>query len=856
MLAMLPGWVPAAVQAQSGSNLWNEPVNLSTSGSTSSIVAAGEPNGQAHVMWWDKFDGAKYVRLNTEGAWSQPVTVAGIYGQRTRGQSGVTTITPPAELKLAANGKNQVFAFWRIISGDLMVARADSRNPKWSGGARLVTNPLVWSVYIGPDDSLNLVYVRAAGVGASEPGIYFRRSKDGTTWTEPVPVITSLYFRTLLVGNANLSVVADGNGQVFVGWDDPQTFQSYLAYSSTNGTKFGEPEVIQSGAIAEIAVPKHVRFVNLLNGKILRFWEAGDSCILYQQFLNDDLTWTDPVRALEKVNGCSRFTKAYAVSDGRVFMTVGDTPTVQRIITAWDGNTWADPQTPRAAFVDPDSDNLLTLDCQNLVLADQTVVLIGCDQHGDVWGLTSSVPATEFMPVVASSWGQPRIFNTKTTDVGLPGVGVDQQNRFHVVWSQSNTLGTTGDSLVYIRGDGTNWTDPAVIIRNPNGTISLPGLLADPNEVLHLVWSAGPTGQILYNQAFARDALIAADWGNSQSLPTLQPAGDSPDIELGRSGKLYAVYTIPFNENRGLYFTSSSDLGTTWSPVTLVFDATAANWGVIHQAQLAIDQQQHLHVVWSRSASPNQDSPQGIYYSHSLDDGATWSEPIEISAEVDSDPRLVVSSDNNLHLVWAHTILNGHELIHQWSPDGGQSWSVKTRIPDVGVVEPQTGLVADSAGSVYLVGMELTRESSAGIFYLRWDGTTWTDRDNLRLGYDFRAGTSVTAAVTPAGLLGIFFRVWAPNANGDSRFVVGYVGRQLTSNSTFVPAPTFTPRPLPTGLPAATAEPTLTPIPLGDLNGNGGGTSTTVWIQIAVVVIGMVIVSVIAIVQLSGRLGR
>ena len=846
---------PIAVQAQSAGDLWNEPVNLSVSGSTSMLVSAGEPNGQAQVMWWDKFDGAQYTYLKTDGTWSKPVTVTGIYGQRTRGPGGRIDITPPLDLKLLTSANNQVFVFWRVTNGDLMYARTDSRNPKWSGGVRLITNPLVWTVSIAPDNSLNLAYVRASATSNVQPGIYFRRSKDGTSWSDAVAVTTSLYFRTLPAASATLSVVAFGQRQVLVGWDDPQTLQSYQARSITTGSKFEPPELVEAGGIAEVAIPKHIRYLNMPNAGLLRLWEAGDSCVLYQQALDQD-TWTAPVRVLEKVNGCLRSTYTYPTSDGRLFMTIGATATTRGIITAWDGVSWADPLTPQVAFINPSTDSLVALDCENLLLAKDTVIMVGCDQQGDVWVLTSQVAAPDFLPLAASEWGHPLILSRGDTDVSVPNVAVDQQNRFHVVWSQAASLGAPGDTLVYIRGDGNTWTDPAVISNGLGGAIESPNLIADPNQVLHLVWSGGPTGQVQYNQAFMRDALIAADWGDVQSLPAVRPVGDSPEIILSPTGKLYAVYAIPFNEDRGLYLTSSSDLGVTWAPVTRIFDAAAANWGVIHEVQLVVDQQDQLHVVWSRAASPDQESPQGIYYSRSRDGGATWTEALEISSDPDNEPRLAISSDNILHLVWAHTTLNGHELLHQWSPDGGQTWSTRARVPDLGVVVAGTGLVADTNGSLYLVGMELTRETSAAIFYLRWDGQTWTNRDSLRLGYDFREGMNVTAAILPSGQLGVFYRVWAPVAGSGAHYVAGYVGRSVNTNTDFVPVPTFTPRPPPTHLPAATAEPTLTPSSPIDLTTQNTDSGNTVWIEISGIVLVMIVISAIAIFRLSGRVGR
>jgi hypothetical protein len=536
-------------------------------------------------------------------------------------------------------------------------------------------------------------------------------------------------------------------------------------------------------------------------------------------------------------------------------MLIGPAYNALSILSAWDGFTWASPQILQASFVKAVTNELVVLGCVTVGISNEAVALVGCDKQGDIWALTSRGTLSEFLPVAQSAWSQPIILSTAAGDSGLPNIAVDQQNRFHAMWSQLPAPGNPGDTLAYIRGNGESWTDVATVLNLPKGAFQASSLLVDPNTILHLLWSGGDTGKVSYNQAFARDALVSADWGSSRDIPASRPVGDSPNIVLGKSGKLYAAYTIPFNEDRGLYFTMSDDLGESWSSPITVFDAAAAGWEVVHQAQLIVDSQEHLHLVWSRAASPTQESPLGVYYARSLDGGLTWTEPLEISTQTDDRPQIIISSDGTLHVLWAHAILNGHELVHRWSVDGGENWSVATRVANISVVAPDFGLAADSTGSIYLVGIERSRESSAALFYLRWNGQTWTDRDSIRLGVDFHDGDGARAALLPSGQFGVFYRMLLPLQSG-SKFVVGYVGRQLSSSVDFTPAPTFTPRPIATSLPAATSVATLTPVPTPDWSQISTNTSpnNTLLIQIGVVVAVMVIVSALAIIRLWSRI--
>lgn len=844
---------PLLAQTETGNAIWNEPVNLSESGSASRPAIATEPDGRIHVLWWDKFDGTKYTFTRKDGTWTDPVTISVIVGQRQRTPTGIS-ISPPEDLTLIADGDGLVHAFWRSSVGDLMYARVNSGSAGWSSAVRLVTAPLTWNVFLASDTSLNLAFIRSSTVASTVPGVYFRRAVGGSSWSEPTSISESLYFRTQSAADANISVISDGKKTVLVAWNDPVTGESKLARSVTSGTRFSEPESVEGGSLIEAAIPRYTRFVSLPDGGFLRLWEAGASCVLYEQTLGADNTWSPPTRVLEQLNGCLRAKRVYQVSDNRIFMMVGAAGSFDTMV-AWDGLGWSAPVAPQANFLSP-ANEFISLSCINLSIVKDSVVLLGCDQKGDIWLLTSQVTLSEFMPTVSSAWSWPVLLSNGDNDVDMPNVAADYVGRWHLLWGQLPGAGIAGDILMYRRGDADNWSDTAVVQQISSGNVDSPALVVDPNDIVHAVWSGGDTGTILYSKAFAKDALVASDWAEPIPIPAPQPVGASPNILLSKSGKLHVVYTVPFNEDRGVYYSSSSDLGVSWSAPVKVFDAASAGWIVVPETQLAIDNQEHLYISWSRASIPNQKSPAGVYFSKSLDNGTTWSTPLEISAAADDHPYLVVTSENTLHLVWARTISGGYELWHVWSPDGGDNWSPPVRIPGIGSVSPNISLVADAAGSIHLVGIEATREGTAGIFYARWNGNEWTDRDSVRLAHSFVEGLGVRAALSSTGKLGVFYRIQVPTASGGVHYAIAYIGRQLLADEGIAPAATFTPRPLPTQLPAATAEPTITPLPVVDLNAAPTTGGNTQLLQIGLVGAAMLVVSVVAVARLLNKMRR
>jgi hypothetical protein len=189
-------------------------------------------------------------------------------------------------------------------------------------------------------------------------------------------------------------------------------------------------------------------------------------------------------------------------------------------------------------------------------------------------------------------------------------------------------------------------------------------------------------------------------------------------------------------------------------------------------------------------------------------------------------------------------------LWHQWSSDGGVTWTKATPIIGQHDVAPAADLATDGAGSLYLVGVEHTADDSAALFYLRWDGNLWTDRESLPLGYTADSNSGARAIILSNGNLGVFYRVRAPTGDGGGHYVLGYSQRPVQV-SVATPEPTFTPQASPTVAPSPTALATITAVPTPDFN------SATVkplsrqdTLRIGAILIGMVVVVLLAIIGL------
>ncbi len=893
LVGLATGSVPAVAQSQG--DVWAQPVNLSNSGAASQPVIAAEPDGKLHALWWDQFEGTKYATYSVQkSSWTAPVSAPVIVGDRTAGASGKIALTPPGELVLLADGIGQAHAFWIDGKGDLRYARAARGGEVWSGGLRLAEAPLAWDVTIDADNVLHLAFLRTTHTDTFPAGVYYSRSTNGgASWETPEPIAESLYFRSPAPEDAHVAVVSNGQTAVLVAWDDPQLKQALYARSTNGGAAFGEAAAIPASGLQQGATPQRARFLAGPNGVLLMLWEAGGVCALYQQQSSDGgATWNAPQRVLETLNSCMAAEREYPFSGGGLFLVAGlgnrqphggaspSTSSPQpSTLLSWDGSRWSAPLTPQISFVDPLTHRSTALGCVNATLGGDRAAVIGCDGNGDVWATVSQVGLSDLLPALTTAWSAPITLSKSPGDAGLPTVTTDAEGRLHALWSESPAGGGPGTVLTYVRGDGVNWSAPAVVLRSPEGKAESPSLVADAGGMLHAVWSGGYTGEILYSQAFIRDAASSSGWSSPKPLPSPRAVGGWPDLAVDASGSLQAVYAVPLNEDRGVYYTRSDDQGVTWITPSKVFDAATAEWAMARQTSLAVDGKGRLHVVWVRAALPEDNSPLGVYYARS-DDGLSWSAALEIAGGAADRPQIIAALPDQIHLVWIKTATAGTELWHQWSPDGGETWSAPARVPNLRNISPGVGLAADGNGVVYLVGIERTQQDSAALFYLRWDGQGWVDRESVPLGYDpadpsalppsgvsgqagatailFASGPGEQAGGEHVGgehvgspLLGVFYRVRAPIEGGGSHYVVGYTQRPI-EGSVMAPVPTFTPRAVEAAAPTATAAPALTPIPTPDLAGiPAPGSKGNIWLQIGGVLVGMIVVVAVAVRGLS-----
>ena len=818
--------------------------NLSRSGAASNPTVVAQPDGMLRAFWWDQFDGlmvadgvlsATPVLSGTEelvttyDAWSDPRPIP------------LPAASTPRILADTAGG---VHAFWlQRPTGDessdedeeaqgwpLLSSQLASDATTWLPTMSLAESAASYDVATDASGAFHLVYVRAEDTPSFPAGIYFRRTaEEGGQWTAPVALAQSRYLRLLAPDAAHVRLAAAEGGELYATWDDPRTGELQLVYSPDGGKTWEGPDPIGDAD----AQPRRGQLFAVPGGEVMLLWEdvrSGAACSLYQTPAASLLSGTaaSGQRVFANLATCPDDAEFLALDEGQVLMMAGG-GTNSLTVAIWDSEQWSEPSRVSYSFENPETGSEVYLGNVRAALvglpapsaeggSDRALVAVGTGQEGDVWVSGSQMGTLDIVFASPSLWSAPVSLTNGETYPDLPAMANDAEGRLHVLW-QEETEGTgPGASLLYTRQDqvatasGTEvrWTNPTAILSSPDGGADQPSLIALGNQ-LHAVWRGGQQGEILYSQAFATDAYIASEWEEPQRLAASATMGSWPHITADLAGTLHVVYAVPVNEGRGIYYTSSPD-GMEWSEPYQVFDAERAGWAMSDYPRLAVDLAGTIHVVWTRADPLGTGMTQAIYYAQSVDGGVTWSEGLEVAAGAMAWPQITVSGQDEVHLLWNESSTDT-ACWHQWSADGGLTWTRPERVPGFENVPGPIGAMADGAGMVYLVGLGQDSSGQPTLLYATWNGQRWAEREVLGLSFSADASLpGVSTALLPAlGQLDVVLRGVTTSVGEISRARLWHAERAVPP-VVATPMPSFTPRPaagpLPTPVPTTFATPT------------------------------------------------
>ncbi len=796
--------------AQENDPTWSSPVNLSQSGSADTPSVAVAPDGTVLAVWQDEFDGPVYAR-RTGDEWSLPQAVAFPFG----------TFVP----FLLVDPAGTVHAFWIGEENGFYYSRTKVDTfgtTTWSGSRLMDTSVIAFDVVLDAENQLNVSYVRNLGTVETPAGVYFQRSvSDGATWLKPVLLYQSTYLRQLSAEEIKLDLLFSPNDpaqpSLYVLWDNRPRKQMFMARSGDNGETWNAPLELR-GPESASAAPHAVGFT-LVETQLLVLWQerlSDTNCRqYYQTFALTGEAISAPQTMLSKFPICPE-NNQLVTSPGQ-FTLLQTSLLNLNYLLAWDGTTWSDPQLQQelSNFVDPDTLEALQLECLHLLVGTANELLtIGCDTNsgGDIWVTSRHVEELSAWFSVASSWGQPASLFTTDRQITSLSMTADQEGQFHAVWAQTtpDVQGTT--ELYYARWSDEHWSYIVPILSPPLGHAENLVTAIDRAGKLFVVWSGGQVGEIYFSWANANLAGNPSEWATPILLPMPRAVGASPSIVVKDDGELFVAYTIPINENRGVYLTRSTDGGQTWSEVTQIVDGITSGWETLGNTLLSLTSAGHLQVLFWRFPPPGGIDPRALLYSYSEDHGQTWSVAEEV-AYSEITTSWLESLGDVTYRVWQEEKDNISVTFLETSLDGGQTWTEPINFSDFAPGPQVSDVVLDSSGRLHLI--QLIEDDKNGVVLQEWiwEGRQWLkeDRTILVSGMSLEGLPRLEASITSNGELGVLIANQKLDPLALDNDII-FTRRTLDQTPAIVVA---TPVPVPTLAgtvpPAVDATPTATP---------------------------------------------
>lgn len=315
--------------------------------------------------------------------------------------------------------------------------------------------------------------------------------------------------------------------------------------------------------------------------------------------------------------------------------------------------------------------------------------------------------------------------------VNQPALVANPDGRLHLFWGVT----PLEDSAIYYMElvDGV-WSDPVDILLGPNLQMHNFGASAvmDSRGYLHIIWN---NGGLYYSSAQAIEAGDPRAWADPVEIVALANDGR---LFVDSNDRLHVVY-VSSQDVTTLSYINCESAACSWTAPSIV---TLASQGeAVRLPHLWVSAEGVLHATWGQVQLPDGWPPTGVYYARSLDDGATWSQSVQLGGEGQGNPAIIGLEEDELHLVWLATHPGRY---HTRSLDGGITWASSQEFTPVysGMLVGYVDLVLDSAQQIHLFV-----EGSNIPMHSVWDGRQWSSFESIG------RGESAMAAITHGNLL-------------------------------------------------------------------------------------------------------
>jgi hypothetical protein len=192
---------------------------------------------------------------------------------------------------------------------------------------------------------------------------------------------------------------------------------------------------------------------------------------------------------------------------------------------------------------------------------------------------------------------------------------------------------------------------------------------------------------------------------------------------------------------------------------------------------MAVDQAGTIHLAWYRTALEVDWNLWSVWYGRSSDEGNTW-QVTEMATPLFGDPGIAVDGENNIHLGYGRNIGHPDGRWHQWSNDGGFTWSTaKLLYQNAEHASGTSGgfdFALDGDNRLHMVNTHGDRRGDGSAWHMVWLGDRWSEPE-LLLDTEYHAHQ---ARLAIAGGNELNFVALAPRQDFSLIYLRGETGSQ------------------------------------------------------------------------------
>ncbi len=249
---------------------------------------------------------------------------------------------------------------------------------------------------------------------------------------------------------------------------------------------------------------------------------------------------------------------------------------------------------------------------------------------------------------------------------------------------------------------GASWTTPIPIATNfypltPTNTIT--DMKVDSNGVIYVLVEFGELEERLGTIYFTKSLDRGVTWSHLQQL-SARSFGNMPALAVDSNDNIFAVWLDrKFYTSKTPWYVHmrrSSNGGEQWTAGKNINEGYEGYYSG-GPAIAANPTDDHLYVVWA--SRPNYTSGNfQIFFSRSIDNGASWTLPMNISANqfLNLLPQVAVDAAGNINVVWGHS----GQIWFRRSTNDGTSWSQIVPVTSIPVGKYWSRIGVDDAGNV------------------------------------------------------------------------------------------------------------------------------------------------------------